>query len=314
MTSIRSSALGWPESGDEAWLRSLAGRQVMELSEDFANRYAAATNQTDERFRNGTLVPPLGVFVAARDAVNAVLARLVPEQWLPRMVHGEHRLHLQTRLRPGAVVATEVTPIAVRADSRGSRIWLELNGSLPDNTCVARQQLTAVIPGAVGQFALGRSPAVIRDQSATLPPLRASAYVAPDQARRYAEASGDFTPIHLDASAAAKAGHPGPILHGICTLAMCAGAVIETAGGAANESVTDIQARMSGPVPLGTELIIDITVLGTSLDFVARVQDREVLTHGRVTLTRDAGRDRACSVVRTSPRAGNPRDGLNQPI
>lgn len=43
-----------------------------------------------------------------------------------------------------------------------------------------------------------------------------------DTMRHYAEASGDHNPIHLDPAAAHAAGLPGPILHGLYTMALVA--------------------------------------------------------------------------------------------
>ena len=49
--------------------------------------------------------------------------------------------------------------------------------------------------------------------------------VDPDQARRYAEASGDYGDYTLDDEAARRAGFPRPILHGACTMALAGRAV-----------------------------------------------------------------------------------------
>ena len=59
----------------------------------------------------------------------------------------------------------------------------------------------------------------------TLPPLTKQMTV--EQIRRYAEASGDRNPIHLDESFARSAGLPGVIAHGMLTMAF------------ANQMVTD---------------------------------------------------------------------------
>jgi len=48
---------------------------------------------------------------------------------------------------------------------------------------------------------------------------------------RYAGASGDFNPIHIDADFAKAVGLPGRILHGLWTMAQVARAVTEGAGG-----------------------------------------------------------------------------------
>src|SRR5881398_2896637 len=48
---------------------------------------------------------------------------------------------------------------------------------------------------------------------------------------RYAGASGDFNPIHVDEEFARSVGLPGRILHGLYTMAQVARAQTEAAGG-----------------------------------------------------------------------------------
>src|SRR5213076_3288919 len=48
---------------------------------------------------------------------------------------------------------------------------------------------------------------------------------------RYAGASGDFNPIHIDEDFARQVGLPGRILHGLYTMAQVARAQTEAAGG-----------------------------------------------------------------------------------
>jgi acyl dehydratase len=50
---------------------------------------------------------------------------------------------------------------------------------------------------------------------------------------RYAGASGDFNPIHIDEGFAQQVGLPGRILHGLWTMAQVARAHTEALGGAA---------------------------------------------------------------------------------
>jgi acyl dehydratase len=57
--------------------------------------------------------------------------------------------------------------------------------------------------------------------------------VTPDKytPHRYAGASGDFNPIHLDRDFATQVGLPGTILHGLWTMAQVARASVDAAGG-----------------------------------------------------------------------------------
>src|SRR2546423_54390 len=67
------------------------------------------------------------------------------------------------------------------------------------------------------------------DEGASLPDLN----VTPDRylTVRYAGASGDFNPIHIDEDFAKQVGLPGRILHGLYTMAQVARAQTEAAGG-----------------------------------------------------------------------------------
>jgi acyl dehydratase len=57
--------------------------------------------------------------------------------------------------------------------------------------------------------------------------------VTPDKyvPHRYAGASGDFNPIHIDAEFARAVGLPGNILHGLYSMAQVARAATQAAGG-----------------------------------------------------------------------------------
>jgi len=67
------------------------------------------------------------------------------------------------------------------------------------------------------------------NEGASLPDLK----VTPDRylTVRYAGASGDFNPIHIDEEFAKQVGLPGRILHGLYTMAQVARAQTEAAGG-----------------------------------------------------------------------------------
>jgi acyl dehydratase len=57
--------------------------------------------------------------------------------------------------------------------------------------------------------------------------------VTPDRylPHRYAGASGDFNPIHIDPEFAKQVGLPGNILHGLYSMAQVARAAVKAAGG-----------------------------------------------------------------------------------
>jgi acyl dehydratase len=101
----------------------------------------------------------------------------------------------------------------------------------------------------------------------TLPELK----VTPDRylTVRYAGASGDFNPIHIDEDFARQVGLPGRILHGLWTMAQVARAQTDAAGGPHALKRLNVQFRGMG-LPER-----EITVTGT----VAAVQDGRAVVH-----------------------------------
>ena len=77
-----------------------------------------------------------------------------------------------------------------------------------------------------------------------IPELR----VTPDKylTARYAGASGDFNPIHIDEEFARAVGLPGRILHGLWTMAQVARAQTEAAGGPQHLKRLSVQFRGMG--------------------------------------------------------------------
>jgi acyl dehydratase len=75
---------------------------------------------------------------------------------------------------------------------------------------------------------------------------------------RYAGASGDFNPIHVDEEFARAVGLPGRILHGLWTMAQVARALSEAAGGPEHLKQLSVQFRGMG-VP-EQEVVVSGTV------------------------------------------------------
>jgi acyl dehydratase len=75
---------------------------------------------------------------------------------------------------------------------------------------------------------------------------------------RYAGASGDFNPIHIDEEFAKQVGLPGRILHGLWTMAQVARAHTEALGGADKLERLSVQFRGMGVME--DEVVVSGTV------------------------------------------------------
>jgi acyl dehydratase len=105
----------------------------------------------------------------------------------------------------------------------------------------------------------------------------------PDTTVRYAGASGDFNPIHLDDEFARSVGLPGRILHGLWTMAQVARAQTEAAGGPQHLRRLAVQFRGLG-LP-GEEIVVSSTVRESEdgraiVDTEARQGDRRLIRRG----------------------------------
>jgi acyl dehydratase len=96
---------------------------------------------------------------------------------------------------------------------------------------------------------------------------------------RYAGASGDFNPIHIDEQFARQVGLPGRILHGLWTMAQVARAHTEAGGGP--ESLKRLSVQFRGMGQLGEEIVVKGTVRGVQ-DGVATVESEALQSGNRI--------------------------------
>ncbi len=107
---------------------------------------------------------------------------------------------------------------------------------------------------------------------------------------RYAGASGDFNPIHIDEEFARQVGLPGRILHGLWTMAQVARAHTEAAGGP--EKLTRLSVQFRGMGRLEEEVVVTGTVTAVDdgvgiVESEARQGDNRIIRNGRAEV--DAG-------------------------
>jgi acyl dehydratase len=113
--------------------------------------------------------------------------------------------------------------------------------------------------------------------------------VTPDKylTSRYAGASGDFNPIHIDEDFARAVGLPGRILHGLWTMAQVARAQTQAAGGPGHLKRLTVQFRGMG-VP-EHEVLVSGTVREVSdghalIDTVAEQDGNQIIRNAEAEL------------------------------
>ena len=104
---------------------------------------------------------------------------------------------------------------------------------------------------------------------------------------RYAGASGDFNPIHIDEEFAKSVGLPGRILHGLWTMAQVARAQTDAAGGPEHLKRMSVQFRGMGRPE--EELVVSGTVCEAGdgrviIDTVAEQGGKQIVRNAEVEL------------------------------
>jgi acyl dehydratase len=196
--------------------------------------FAAATNDPYPPHAAGQAVPPLFAAVPIGVALAAAVRQIVSDEMRRFGVHADQDMHFHRPLAAGMQLHSRVAPVGVHRRPSGTAVVLRTqthgNGEL-----LNEQYVTLFLRGVrqthnVGEQAPDhRAAAALRGQ----PPLASVGFpVDADQTFRYADASGDRSPIHLDADYARAVGLPGIIVHGMCTMAMTSHVVVQaTCGG-----------------------------------------------------------------------------------
>jgi acyl dehydratase len=101
---------------------------------------------------------------------------------------------------------------------------------------------------------------------------------------RYAGASGDFNPIHLDPELAKAAGFPSNILHGLWSMAQVARAAVQEGGGDPRK-LKRLSVQFRGIGLPEQEIVVSVAEKGDgAYDLVARQGDREIIKNAEAEL------------------------------
>lgn len=228
------------------------GTTTYEVTADAIEKYARATNDENDRYLGGTdvVAPPVFPVVPAFQAFMA--AGMDPELGadLLRLVHGSEEHVLHKPIRAGDTLTITTALESVEQKETGETFTVKATETNQDGDVVAEVRGTMFIRGS-GSGA--------RSSAQTPEPEREIVYeetskVDDDQTYRYAEASGDHNPIHLDNDVAKMAGLPGIILHGMCTMAMAGKAAVNGLAGGDPTRLRKLGVRLSRPVLPGQEL------------------------------------------------------------
>jgi acyl dehydratase len=201
----------------------------------------------------------------------------------PRLMHVAQEAVFHAALPPsGEIVGTaRVASLTDRGAGRGAELVVERHirdAGTDMPYCTLRQTLLLRGDGGFGGPPAPRTVIVPPDR----PPDRQSRVTLSGRAALIYRLSGDWNPLHIDPNAAARAGFPRPIMHGLGVYGTVAVALCRAVD-AKPASLTSLAARFAGIVLPGDPIDLSVWRTDDGHAFVARVGDRTVLDQGRFT-------------------------------
>ena len=240
--------------------------ETFEVTTDRIAEYAAATNDPISAHQSGAVAPPVFAIVPVFMGMIGAAFSVAPPEIAMRVVHGEQDFRFRRPIVPGDVLSSRVKPIGYANAANGTTLCFLLETRDAQGDVVNEQYMTAFFRGvdageSIGALAPGHKfDESLREQA---PVAKVTAHMDDDQTFRYAPASGDPMPIHLDDEAAKMAGLPGIIIHGLCTQAFTSWAVVQEVAGGDSSRLKRLAVRFAKPVLPGQDITTTIWRAGS---------------------------------------------------
>ena len=243
--------------------------------------YAEATQDEHIRYYgDGAIASPMFHVRPMRDLLFAIMED--PELGLDmlRLVHAEHDARFHQPVRVGEVMHLRGRLTHVEQKAKGLLVEALLMGFV-DNQLAVEARTSFYIRGQlVAPVGTGKRSMPLRVEGSGPPSHVRTWRVAADQSHRYADASLDRNPIHLDPEVARAGGLPNVILHGLCTMAITGRTVLDAVGNSDPLRLRRLGLRWARPVLNGSALSTRIWAAEPNDDGVVLVKFDVVDTNG----------------------------------
>jgi acyl dehydratase len=202
---------------------------------------------------------PLHAFVIASpvidESVTMIGAATADGSPLGR-VHLSQEIRIERAVRADEPVTVALTVAGARRSPKGVQVGMRLALLGEDGEQFAELVTGAMLVGAATPDTFGELPPYPGKNSTAEPNVVAQT-IARETVTRYAYASGDLNPIHLDDNAAKEAGFAGGVIaHGMSVLAVVTEEAIDRYAGGDSTAVRSVGARFSAAVSPDTPLEI----------------------------------------------------------
>jgi acyl dehydratase len=208
-------------------------------------QFAQSVDDTNPAHLAGGIASPVFAHVPVMQSMVEVLTATTGGFAL----HGEHDFVYHRPIVPGQRLFSRSTLIGVHGNRAGTTYVIRSETATPDGAPVVTQYSTCLVRGPASTNSTG-------DRVPARPAIEAAAGesdrfdLTADQTRRYADAARDYSPYTIDPAAAALQGFAAPLVHGMCTLAMAARAIVDRRCGGDTARLARLGCRFANPLLL----------------------------------------------------------------
>jgi acyl dehydratase len=237
-------------------------------------RYAAASGDDNPAYAVGPGQIASPIFPVVPGLPLVAMVTLDPQLGVDNplmIVHGKETIVHHRPVRPGDTLRLTASLESVEDRGTSAAFVVGVHAATPEGEPVNDQFATIVVRGA-GSGA--DRPSVDRETPERGDPFSSFvSHVDEDMPERYAEASGDRNPIHLDADVASAVGLPGVINHGLGTLSLVTAGLIRELAGGDPARVGTVEARFTSMVVPGSDLTTSVWRSNGAYPFETRGPD-----------------------------------------
>jgi len=281
--------------------RSFLGKQYAPqdygVTAEAVMSYARAYNDDNPWFvdtnrAGGIIAPPMFGVVTGWLSIMLVMTDSELGVDVLRLLHSEQDMYFLRPMVPGDIITSVATIAAIADEPAGESLAVEVQCTNQRGESVQRMMFTALIRG---RSARERKRTRVGEAAPVGEPrLRVHQKIDDDQTFRYASASGDHNPIHVDENVAKMAGLPGIVVHGLCTMAFASKVMIDQLCDRDPRKLRRLRARFSRPVFPGQEITTAVWSLsdhGGVNSYVYETynpEGKDVIREGLAEIIRDA--------------------------
>jgi len=249
--------------------------------------YAAATNDANPAYEGeGGIAPHMLHTRMFKECMFQIAADPELDLDMLRLVHGEHDATFHRPLKAWDLMQVRGELISVDEKSSGLLVTSKIYGFVDGEAAVEAK--TSYFIRAKKKPSDGKAKEAAQKPAAPEPPApdyEVQFRIDDDQSYRYAKASLDDNPIHVDPDTAKAAGLPDVILHGLCTMAMSGKSVVDTLADGDPRRLKRLGVRFASPVFNSAELTTQGWQTETGSNFIVRDErGKVVIANGIVEL------------------------------